>query len=81
MPDSLDPILIPDHRAAALAGISRASWHRLRAAGKVPKPIKLGRACRWNVEELKAWIRADCPDRRTWEAMQAQARPRYPRVV
>ena len=32
-PDSA-PLLIDDHTAAAMAGISRAHLHRLRAAGK-----------------------------------------------
>jgi len=31
---AVEALLIPDLAAAALAGISRAHWHRLRAAGK-----------------------------------------------
>jgi predicted DNA-binding transcriptional regulator AlpA len=72
--DQVDVLLIPDTEAAALAGVCRATWHRLRVAGKVPAGIKLGRAVRWNKIELVAWIEAKCPDRRTWEAIQAQGR-------
>lgn len=82
MPTDATPLLIPDTEAAALSGISRASWHRLRAADKIgPTAVKLGRAVRWNRAEVEAWILAKCPDRRTWEAMHPQAHPRYPRVV
>lgn len=66
-------LLIPDTAAAAMAGISRAVWHRLRAAGKVPPPVRLGRSVRWGRAEIVAWIEASCPDARTWAAMQAAA--------
>jgi predicted DNA-binding transcriptional regulator AlpA len=69
--DSLDALLIPDIGAAALAGVGRATWHRLRAAGKVPPAVRLGRAVRWRRAEIVAWIEAGCPDGRTWAAMQA----------
>jgi predicted DNA-binding transcriptional regulator AlpA len=76
-----EPLLISDTVAAALAGISRAHLHRLRAAGKVgPAPVRLGRALRFDRTEWIAWIAAKCPDRKTWEAMQAGARRRM-RVV
>jgi predicted DNA-binding transcriptional regulator AlpA len=70
--DSIVALLIPDTDAAALAGVSRATWHRLRAAGKVPPAVRLGRAVRWRRAEVVAWIGAGCPDRRTWEALTAQ---------
>jgi predicted DNA-binding transcriptional regulator AlpA len=72
--DNTDALLIPDTTAAALAGVCRATWHRLRAAGKIPPPVKLGRAVRWRRAEVVAWIEAGCPDARTWAAMQGSAR-------
>jgi predicted DNA-binding transcriptional regulator AlpA len=68
-----ESLLIPDTEAAALAGVCRSTWHVLRAAGKLPPPIKLGRAVRWRRDEIIAWIEAGCPDGRTWAAMQAAA--------
>ncbi len=72
--DTLDALLIPDTAAAALAGVSRATWHRLRAAGKLPAAVKLGRTVRWRRDEIVAWIEAGCPDGRTWAAIQATGR-------
>jgi predicted DNA-binding transcriptional regulator AlpA len=72
--DYLDPLLIPDTAAAAMAGVSRAHWHRLRAAGKAPPAVKLGGAVRWRRDEIVAWIEAGCPDARTWAAMQVTGR-------
>jgi predicted DNA-binding transcriptional regulator AlpA len=73
--DSSKPpaLLIPDTAAAALAGVSRATWHRLRAAGKIPAPVKLGRKVLWRRAEIESWIVASCPDLETWNAIQAAA--------
>ena len=55
---ALEPLLIPDTVAAALCGISRAHWHRLRAAGKLgPQAIRLGRKLLFDREEVIAWTR------------------------
>lgn len=71
-PPAVASLLISDKEAAHLAGISRAHFHRLRAAGKVgPQPIRLGRAVRYDRQEWIAWIAAKCPDGKTWRAMQA----------
>jgi predicted DNA-binding transcriptional regulator AlpA len=67
------PLLIPDTAAAALAGVSRAHWQRLRAAGKLPPSVRLGRKVLWRRAEVAGWIDAGCPDARTWEAMKAAA--------
>ncbi len=45
----------------------RQVW-RLNAAGKLPKPIRLGGSVRWNRQEIVDWFGAGCPDRKTWEA-------------
>jgi predicted DNA-binding transcriptional regulator AlpA len=71
---NIEPLLIPDTAAAALAGVSRAHWHRLRVAGKLPPPIRLGRKVLWRRREVEEWIVAGCPDGRTWAAMTAARR-------
>ena len=72
-PRPAEPLLIPDTAAAALAGVSRAHWQRLRAAGKLPLPVRLGRKVLWRRLEIESWIAAGCPDAGTWAAMQASA--------
>ena len=65
------PLLIPDTAAAALLGISRAHLHRLRAAGRFPEAIRLGRALRFDRAELVEWAAARCPDMATCRATRA----------
>ena len=72
--EQTESLLIPDVEAARLADVGRSTWHRLRAAGKVPAPVKLGRSCRWRRNEIVAWIEAGCPDAKTWAAMQTAGR-------
>ena len=55
---------------ATLLQISLRHLRRLDAAGKLPRPVKLGRAVRWPVSEIRTWLDAGCPDRETWEAMK-----------
>src|SRR5581483_7052065 len=75
-------LLIDDRAAARLAGISRSTLHALRAAGKWgPVPIRLGRAVRFDRDEVIAWIRAKCPHAVTWRAMQAAESRRVHRNV
>jgi predicted DNA-binding transcriptional regulator AlpA len=53
--------------AARLAVSVRTLW-RLRASGKVPRPIKLGGNVRWRTEEIDDWVHAGCPNATVWEA-------------
>jgi predicted DNA-binding transcriptional regulator AlpA len=77
-----DPLLIPDTQAARLCGIGRATWHRLRAAGRLgPQPVRLGRAVRYRRAEVEQWAAAGCPDARTWAAMQAVEGRRPARAI
>jgi predicted DNA-binding transcriptional regulator AlpA len=77
MPTDDTALLIDDRACAALAGVSRSTWHVLRAAGRVPPCVRLGagkrKIVRWKRAEVVAWIDACCPDGSTWQAMQASA--------
>lgn len=70
---AVDSLLIPDTEAAALLGISRAHLHRLRAAGRFPEAVRLGRAIRFDRQELVEWAQAKCPDLSVWRAMRSAA--------
>jgi predicted DNA-binding transcriptional regulator AlpA len=68
----LVPQLVGARQAAALCSVSLASWHRLRAAGKIgPTEVKLGGRVLWRRSELVEWADAGCPDRRAWVALRS----------
>ena len=61
-------LAIPAAKLAKRLNISLRHLRRLDSAGKLPKPIRLGRSVRWSVQEIKSWIKAGAPDRKTWQA-------------
>lgn len=69
------PEALPAAAAARLLGVSRATFFKLHAAGKLPMPVYLTPRCpRWRRAELLAWLAAGCPDRRTWQRMRGDSR-------
>jgi predicted DNA-binding transcriptional regulator AlpA len=67
-----EPLLVSAPEAAKLCAISKASWHRLNSAGKIPASIPLGGRVLWRFAELKDWVQAGCPDRKSWELLQGR---------
>jgi len=57
---------------ARILGISTATLWRYSSSGRLgPKPIPLSNGCtRWRVDEIKDWVEAGCPDRKSWLAMR-----------
>jgi len=53
---------------AAFLGVSRATVWRLHSAGKLPRPIRLNRAVRWDRWTIEEWVSDGCPPRDKWEA-------------
>ena len=68
---TVEVLLVPAEVAGLMCGRSEASWWRDHAAGRIPAPVKLGGRTLWRVEELRRWVEAGCPDRRTWVALNA----------
>ncbi|HHN46419.1 MAG TPA: helix-turn-helix domain-containing protein [Planctomycetes bacterium] len=71
--EAVDAVLITASDAARLCGLGRSTWWRLHSSGQVPMPVKVGRATRWNLSELLAWIEAGCPSRARWKTVKAQS--------
>ena len=65
----LSCLALPAAEVAKLLGISERHLWALNSSGRLPRPVRLGRAVRWNLSELRAWLDAGCPERSRWEAM------------
>jgi predicted DNA-binding transcriptional regulator AlpA len=55
-PEDLPALLLSDAAAAAWLGISRATFWRRVNDGTMPRPIKIGGATRWRLDELRAAV-------------------------
>ena len=70
------PILLTAQQAAEFLGVSVRFVYKLMNSGRMPRPIRLGRALRFRREELNAWVSAGAPPRHEWEARrQGDAKP------
>jgi len=66
-----DLALLTASELAQVLGTSTRTVWRLLAAGKLPKPVRLGARPRWPVEELRQWIKAGMPTAEEWEVARA----------
>ena len=62
----IEALLVGAAEAGRLCGVSRSTFWALHAAGKAPRPLKLGRRTVGRIAELRAWVEAGCPPRERW---------------
>lgn len=53
--------LLSAERFAGLLDVSVRTLWRLRSAGKLPEPIRIGGSVRWRVTDIQAWMETGCP--------------------
>lgn len=63
-------LLLKAPAAAVLCSVSLRTWRAWDAAGRIPLPVRIGRATFWRADELRAWVMAGCPDRQTWHTAE-----------
>ena len=67
-------LTVPDMRAVdakelgRILGLAVRTVRRLDQAGKLPRPVRIGAAVRWRLEEIQDWLTSGCPDRTRREA-------------
>jgi hypothetical protein len=73
----VEPLLVDARQAAALLSISLATFWRWDCSGTLgPRGFKRGGKRLWPLAELRTWVREGCPDRPTWEVLQASGNGR-----
>jgi predicted DNA-binding transcriptional regulator AlpA len=70
-PAFTDAVGIDARAVATLLGISVSHFFALQRTGRFgPQARRLGRAKRYDRDEVLTWFRAGCPARARWQAMQ-----------
>ena len=63
---NLEPLLVSPAQAARLLGMSRSSFYGFLRAGRLPlKAVRFGKLRLYDVERIKAFVRAGCSP--NWE--------------
>lgn len=52
------PVIVDTDGASALTGLSRSNLEKLRCSGGGPPFVKFGKAVRYRVADLNAWVEA-----------------------
>ena len=52
---------------AVMLNVSQRHLWRMKSAGKLPKPVKLGRCIRWLLSDVEAWLCMGCPSQKEFE--------------
>jgi len=73
-PAPTPPLLVDAREAARLLGIGKSLFYQLQATGRLPPPVRLGRAVRWHRETLIRWCEIGCPSAERFEALTRGAR-------
>jgi len=68
------PLTVDAKRLAAMLDIGLRTVRTHDAAGKLPKPVKVGGRVLWILDEIREWLAAGAPDRATWERIRAARR-------
>lgn len=66
--------LLSTEAVAQILSLSKRTIHRLNSSGLIIKPLRISGSLRYVQSDLLAWIKAEMPDRRTWEAMKTTGR-------
>jgi len=67
-------LLLSAKDLAAELSVSLASVYNLRAAGKLPLPVRVGGCVRWRRSDVELWISLDCPNRERFEQRKGASR-------
>ena len=68
--------LLSVQETASFLGCSPRQVHRLRSSQKLCPDLKVGGSVRIRLSTLIEWLDMNCPDRKTFQAMQRAERPR-----
>ena len=70
--------LVNDTEAAAIIGVSKATWWRRVADGTMPQPIRIGSITRWKLSEIAAVIEKLANERPSVDTPETAARSSDP---
>lgn len=66
--DRYAALLLTARDACKSCGKSLRTWRSWDSAGRIPRPVRIGRSTLWRADELREWVAAGCPRREQWES-------------
>jgi predicted DNA-binding transcriptional regulator AlpA len=63
------PVVVTARQLAIMLQVSKRTLWRMRSAGQLPSPMRVGGIVRWRLDEIQKWITEGCPARPTRESV------------
>ena len=60
----------------AMLHVSQRHLWRMKAAGKLPKSVKVGECIRWLLSDIETWLEMECPSQRQFADRKTARRKR-----
>jgi predicted DNA-binding transcriptional regulator AlpA len=64
---AVEPLAVGAQQLGKLLGLSKRTIYRRDSSGQLPRAVRIGRAKRWLVDEIREWLKAGTPSREDWE--------------
>jgi len=58
----IEPLVVTAKQLAIMLQVSKRTLFRMRSAGRLPSPMRVGGIVRWRLEDVQNWISAGCPE-------------------
>lgn len=75
MPENTLPtsevLAVDASEAARLCSMSRSAWYAAVSSGNAPPAVRIGKARRWPIDTLRAWLLDGARPTSEWRARQA----------
>ena len=65
----MERLALTAREVGQLLGCSERHIRRMRSAGKLPRPVKIGGAVRYKRNDIEKWLELGCPDLKTFEEL------------
>lgn len=59
--------LVNANKLAEMLSVSVRHIWRMKASGKLPKPVWFGKCVRWRLDDINLFIELGCPNQRVFE--------------
>ena len=62
-------LLVSTKEMVKLLNVSPRTLWRITNIKAIPQPVRIGTLMRWRLDEILAWLEADCPPDEQWQRM------------
>lgn len=59
--EEVAPVVVTARQLAIMLQVSKRTLFRMRSAGRLPAPLRVGGVVRWRLQDVQNWIANGCP--------------------